>query len=183
MNKLSIIAIAVLGLTTANIATAETNPVGVYVGGQLGAFSVDLEGDSESGQSYGLYGGYNFNEWFSLEVNLYTTNDFLKEDGIDVSAAAFSVEPKFTWVIDDTFSIYGKAGVASAGIYAESSLGDIDFTGAGFTIGAGINAAITEKLTVRLAYDLNPVTLEHDDSGVSLDVDLSNLTLGLQYQF
>ena len=62
MKKLSIMLLAVLGFTASTYAAAETERVGAYVGGQIGALSVDVEGESESGQSYGAYGGYNFNE-------------------------------------------------------------------------------------------------------------------------
>ncbi|MCL1051388.1 porin family protein [Shewanella abyssi] len=176
------VALAVLGLTASNVASAETDRVGAYVGGQIGAFSADVEELSESGQSYGLYGGYNFNEWFGLEAVLYGTNDILEEDGISVSATSFSVAPKFTWVINDTFSLYGKVGLASAALVFESGSEELDFTGNGVVVGAGINAALTEKLTIRLGYDLTSTTLEIDDLG-DVDAEYSNVTLGMHYHF
>ncbi|ACJ27088.1 OmpA-like transmembrane region [Shewanella piezotolerans WP3] len=184
MNKLSIVALTVLGLIASNAALAETDRVGAYAGGQIGAFSADLEGGSESGQSYGAYGGYNFNEWFGLEGALYLTNDFIDEGEATANALSFSAAPKFTWVINDTFSLYGKVGIASAAIVIESALPDIDYTGVGLTYGAGVNAAITEKLTVRLGYDFMSATLESDDFDLpDADVEFSNVTLGMHYQF
>ncbi|MCL1058374.1 porin family protein [Shewanella gelidimarina] len=184
MKKISIVALAVLGLTTSHIASAETDRVGAYVGGQIGAFSADAEGDSESGQSYGAYGGYNFNEWFGLEGTLYITNNFVDEDFVDVYAAAFSVAPKFTWVINDTFSLYGKVGVASVAMVIDNPIRDIDYSGFGLTVGAGVNAALTNNLNIRLGYDYTSAELDSDDFGTSdFDIDLSNVTLGMHYQF
>ncbi|QQX79935.1 porin family protein [Shewanella sp. KX20019] len=184
MKKVSIVALAVLGLATSNMASAETDRVGAYVGGQIGAFSADIENESDSGQSYGAYGGYNFNEWFGLEGTLYVTNNFVDEDYFDVFAASFSVTPKFTWVINDTFSLYGKVGVASVAMVIDSPIRDIDYSGFGLTVGAGVNAALTEKLTLRLGYDFTAATLDSDDFGAGdIDMDLSNVTLGMHYQF
>ncbi|PKG55453.1 porin family protein [Shewanella sp. Choline-02u-19] len=184
MKKLSIVALAVLGLAASNIASAETDRIGAYVGGQIGAFSADVEGDSESGQSYGAYGGYNFNEWFGLEGTLYITNNFVDEDFVDVYAASFSVAPKFTWVINDTFSLYGKVGVASVAVIMDGVFRDVDYTGVGLTAGAGVNAALTNNLNIRLGYDYTSADLDSDDFGASdFDIDLSNVTLGMHYQF
>ncbi|MFT5789319.1 MAG: outer membrane immunogenic protein [Shewanella sp.] len=184
MKKLSIVALAVLGLATSNVASAETDRVGAYVGGQIGAFSADVEGDSESGQSYGAYGGYNFNEWFGLEGTLYVTNDFADTEYASINAASFSVAPKFTLVLNDTFSLYGKVGVASVAVVVDSAFRNIDYSGFGLTVGAGVNAAITDKLNIRLGYDFTSADLDSDDFGADdVDMDLSNVTLGMHYQF
>ncbi|MCL1094405.1 porin family protein [Shewanella kaireitica] len=184
MKKLSIIALAVLGLTTSTVASAETDRIGAYVGGQIGAFSAEVEGDSESGQSYGAYGGYNFNEWFGLEGTIYLTNDFVDNEFASIHAASFSVAPKFTLVLNDTFSLYGKIGVASVAVVADSFIRDVDYSGFGLTVGAGVNAAVTDKLNIRLGYDFTSADLDSDDFGTQdIDMDLSNVTLGMHYQF
>ncbi|QQX79934.1 porin family protein [Shewanella sp. KX20019] len=184
MNRIAIVAMMVCGLTASSVASAETDRVGAYVGGQIGAFSADIEDLSESGQSYGLYGGYNFNEWFGIEAALYGTNDFLEEDGISVNAGSFSAAPKFTWVINDTFSVYGKVGLASAALVFESGSEELDFSGIGVIAGAGVNAALTEKLTIRLGYDFTSAALETDDYDLDdFDAEYANVTLGIHYQF
>ncbi|MFT5789913.1 MAG: outer membrane immunogenic protein [Shewanella sp.] len=184
MKKLSIVALAVLGLATSNVASAETDRVGAYVGGQIGAFSADVEGDSESGQSYGAYGGYNFNEWFGLEGTLYVTNDVVDNEYASVNAGSFTVTPKFTLVLNDTFSLYGKVGVASVAVIMDGVFRDVDYTGVGLTAGAGVNASLTNNLNIRLGYDYTSADLDSDDFGASdFDIDLSNVTLGMHYQF
>ncbi|ACJ27087.1 Outer membrane protein, putative [Shewanella piezotolerans WP3] len=184
MKKLSIVALAVLSLTASAYASAETDRVGAYVGGQIGAFSADVEGDSESGQSYGAYGGYNFNEWFGLEGTIYLTNDFVDNEYASVNAASFSVAPKFTLVLNDTFSLYGKIGLASVAVVTDTFIRDVDYQGFGLTVGAGVNAAVTDKLNIRLGYDFTSAELDSDDFGAQdIDMDLSNVTLGMHYQF
>ena len=176
--------LAVLGFTASTYAAAGTERVGAYVGGQIGALSVDVEGESESGQSYGAYGGYNFNEWFGLEGTIYLTNDFVDNEFASVYAASFSVAPKFTLVLNDTFSLYGKVGLASVAVVVDNVIRDIDYQGFGLTAGAGVNAAITDKLNIRLGYDFTAAELDSDDFGAQdIDMDLSNVTLGMHYQF
>lgn len=184
MNKLSILALGIAAIISSANAFATTDRTGFYVGGEIGAIEAKEGGESESGQSFGAYGGYNFNDWFGLEATLYGTNDLADNDFASVNAAAFSVAPKFTVVLNDTFSLYGKVGVSSVAVVIDSAFRDVDYSGYGVTVGAGVNAALTESLNLRLGYDYTNVDLDSDDFGAAdFDVDLSRFTLGMHYQF
>ncbi|MCL1125928.1 outer membrane beta-barrel protein [Shewanella surugensis] len=202
-----------LTLGCANTAMAETNDTGFYVGGDIGRTQLkfgSLLDDSTT--SVGAYGGYQFNEWFAIEGHVFGTADY--DTGLegqsgsyngntftitkaDVSAAAISITPKVTWQINEIFSAYAKAGISYMqvnsewgatlnGSYGTSSL---DYDGFGYVLGAGVNAAITPHLVVRLGYEFMNGDLETNDSLAQatnmdkMDTDLSQFSLGLHYQF
>ena len=205
MKKMSTAVLAIMAMSGSMMANADTDRTGFYVGGEFGAVKADLDNtdDSLSGQSYGTYGGYNFNEWFGLEGTLYGTSD-LGEDNVSFNLASFAITPKFTLVLNDTFSLYAKAGlsfVSARTEYSETKPSFVvtgtrvsiktvttkkenDHFGAGFVVGAGVNAALTEHLNLRLGYDYTSVDLDSDDFGApDIDTDLSRFTLGMHYQF
>ncbi len=187
MNKLSIVAISLLStLATAQVSAA-TDTTGFYVGGALNRVTVDGDDftDSQSGTGAGIYGGYNFNEWFGLEANLFATGDLGDKD-IDVSAGALSFTPKFTAQINDIFSAYAKVGIASMAIVLDGNGIDEDLTGFGWTYGVGVNAAVTEHLNIRVSYDVTTGKLDADNNYLGLkdiDTDIKQFAVGVHYQF
>ncbi|MDB2386640.1 porin family protein [Shewanella sp.] len=191
MNKISMLTLATLSMAASNVAMAETDRTGAYIGAQVGAFSSDQThktssnaSDSGSGQSYGVYGGYHFNEWFGLESTLYFTNDFIDRKDTRVHLGSYSITPKVTFALNDTFSLYGKAGIEYVSVSSKSGKTTTDFSDYAFVVGAGINAAITDSLNVRLGYDYSSVDLKEDKSNATvIEMDMSNVTLGLHYQF
>lgn len=202
-----------LTLGCVNSAIAETNDTGFYVGGDIGSTQLKILGESDSATSVGAYGGYNFNEWFAIEGHVFGTGDY--DTGIvgqdiygatvtkaDVSAVALSIAPKATWHINDTFSAYAKAGISFMKVDLDGALAgggntanlSGDYDGWGYVLGAGVNAAITEHLVVRLGYEYMEADLKGDTTvsatGVNRtaeskfdDSKLSQFSLGLHYQF
>ncbi|AVV84258.1 MULTISPECIES: porin family protein [Shewanella] len=185
MKKLSIVIISLLSTLVATQVSAETDKTGFYVGGAVNRVTLDALGDSESGTGFGVYGGYNFNEWFGLEANLFATGD-LGDRNVDMSAGALSFTPKFTAQINDIFSVYAKVGIASMAVNVDGFGFDEDFTGFGWTYGAGINAAVTEHLNIRVSYDVTTGDLDADHSYVGIkdmDTDIKQFAVGVHYQF
>ncbi|GIU30787.1 membrane protein [Shewanella hafniensis] len=187
MNKLSIVAISLLSALATAQASAANDTTGFYVGGALNKVTLDGDDvtDSRSGTGLGAYGGYNFNEWFGLEANLFATGDLGDKD-IDVSAGALSFTPKFTAQINDIFSAYAKVGIASMAIVLDGNGIDEDLTGFGWTYGVGVNAAVTEHLNIRVSYDVTTGKLDADDNYLGLkdiDTDIKQFAVGVHYQF
>ncbi|AZQ12427.1 porin family protein [Shewanella khirikhana] len=189
MNKLKVAALVAMMVSGA--AMAETDKTGFYVGGALNQVKASGDGEGSSdGVGFGAYGGYNFNEWFGLEANLFASGD-LGEDGVDIGAGALTFAPKFTYHFNDTFSAFAKVGVASMAVVVDYGPFDRDFTGWGVTWGVGVNAALTDNLNLRLSYDRTRGDLDDDsywfegeNYGGKLDnVDISQIALGLHYQF
>ena len=187
MNKLSIVAISLLSALATAQASAANDTTGFYVGGALNKVTLDGDDvtDSRSGTGLGAYGGYNFNEWFGLEANLFATGDLGDKD-VDISAGALSFTPKFTAQINDIFSAYAKVGIASMAVNVDGYGYDEDFTGFGWTYGVGVNAAVTEHLNIRVSYDVTTGDLDADRSYLGLkdiDTDIKQFAVGVHYQF
>lgn len=187
MKKLSIVAAALLSAFVATQVSAATDTTGFYVGGALNKVTVDVLDESESGTGFGVYGGYNFNEWFGLEANLFATGDLGDRD-VDIGAGALSFTPKFTAQINDIFSAYAKVGIASMAMNVDGYVSgyhvDEDFTGFGWTYGVGVNAAVTEHLNIRVSYDVTTGDLEADrHNSIDIDTDIKQFAVGMHYQF
>ncbi|MFB2663064.1 porin family protein [Shewanella mangrovisoli] len=185
MKKLSLVAVSLLSTLVASQASAAADTTGFYVGGALNRVTVEAFDDSETGTGFGVYGGYNFNEWFGLEANLFATPD-LGDSDVDITAGALTFAPKFTLQINDMFSAYAKVGVASMAMNVDGLGFDEDFTGFGWTYGVGINAAVTERLNVRFSYDVTTGDLEADHKHLNvndIDTDMKQLAIGVHYQF
>ncbi|ACA86193.1 porin family protein [Shewanella woodyi] len=184
MKTLTIAAASLLAIFASSNVAAANDHSGFYVGGSLGQLKVKTE-DSDNGLGFGAYGGYNFNDWFGLEANMYLSGD-LGGNGYDLGAGTFAFTPKFTYQINDTFAVYGKVGIASMAVVYRPDRGiDEDFTGFGWVYGVGVNASITENLNIRLGYDIvkGDLDSEYSFSEQNVDTDISNFALGMHYQF
>lgn len=213
MKAFSSAAVLLLTLGCTHTVMADTSDNGFYVGGDIGRTQLKFGSFDESATSIGAYGGYNFNEWFAVEGHVFGTGDY--DTGLEgqsgtfngntvaitkaeLSAAAISITPKVTWQINETFSAYAKAGVTYMNISSElggtyngfySSV-SADYDGWGYVLGAGVNAAITPHLVVRLGYEFMEADLKSDDWAAQAfnatkmdDTKLSQFSLGLHYQF
>ncbi|BDY06783.1 porin family protein [Ferrimonas sp. YFM] len=178
--KKSILATAVLAMMISGSALAKE---GAYVGGSLGSAKLDPSNDSTA-TSFGAYGGYNFTDWFGIESSLFATTEFKQGDGVEVMGAAFSVAPRFILTLNEEFSLFAKAGLANTLVNVDTPIGDTDLDGIVFSWGVGLDWSVGEHLGLRLAYEMNDGELEHEDfSSVDVDVELSQLYLGVHYHF
>ncbi len=185
MKKLTIVTASLLAVFASSNVAAANEHTGFYVGGSLGQLKLKSEGSSIDGTGFGAYGGYNFNDWFGLEANMFLSGD-LSEGDADFGAGTFALTPKFTYQINDTFAVYGKVGIASmVAVASPANERDEDFTGFGWVYGVGVNASVTEHLNIRLGYDIvkGELDSEHYDGDKNIDADISNFALGMHYQF
>lgn len=176
------------------MAVAKPQYPGFYVGGDLGTtrLSFDNVSGSDSAFSFGAYGGYNVNEWFGIEGHLYGTSDFSGNSGEDIYAAVFSITPTFTLNFNDMFSGFLKGGISFIDLRFERDLGYLgtytnDLTGVGYVLGAGIDAAVSDHIVIRLAYEYTSGDLDFDDDNIyysgSYQTNLSQFSLGVHYLF
>ncbi|MBB1437941.1 porin family protein [Shewanella sp. SG41-4] len=158
---------------------------GFYIGGAVNKTELgsDDASGSESATGFGVYGGYQFNDWFGLESNFFAAN--VGEDDFDVVAGALTFTPTFTLHFNETFSGFVKVGLASMAVVVDGYYDDFTASGIGFTYGVGINAALTEHLNLRLSYDMSKGDLDIDEYGYvdDIDAEIEQLALGLHYQF
>lgn len=174
---------------------------GFYLGGAIGNAKLSASNDvienffninkhqefeTDSVLSKGLYGGYDFNRWFSIESSVFYMKDELEYNN-EVTGVYFSLTPKFTIPIHELFSIYAKVGLAYMTLeydikYNDNTRDDIsDSQGnTSFILGMGANANITEYLTLTIGYDW----IQSIGSYAFADnVTIEQVTLGLAYKF
>ncbi|WP_298773309.1 porin family protein [uncultured Shewanella sp.] len=192
MNKYCGSALLLMGLLGSASVVAETDREGFYVGGDIGSTELDFDGgvSHDAEYSVGVYGGYHFNDWFGVEGHLFGTGDYSNDSDFDSHASAFSIAPKLTLAFNDIFSAYVKAGLAYMVISNEvdTVYGTYtnDLSGVGYVFGAGVNAAVSDNLVLRVAYEKTSGDLEFEHDFYYYDdisTDLSQFSVGMHYQF
>lgn len=157
MKKL-LIAAAVSGLLAGGPAAAQ-----MYLGAGVGAAKTDSNETSTK-----IYGGFNFNPTWGMEVALTDLNRFR---GADIES--WSIAGTARMPIADRLSLMGKLGATSnrpkfAGGSNHSDL----------LLGIGVNYALTPKIGLRLEYeDFGKL------SGTGSDTSGTNLGLSVNYTF
>lgn len=156
---------------------------GFYIGGAVNKTELgsgDISGSADA-TGFGIYGGYQFNDWFGLESNFFAAD--VGEDDLDVVAGALTFTPTFTARFNETFSVFAKVGVASMAVVVDGYGEDFTASGFGLTYGIGLNAAITENLNLRVSYDMSKGDIDEDSYIDDVDAEIEQLALGLHYQF
>jgi len=167
---------------------------GGYVGGLFGYEWGDAKVDkgpslSPDGWMGGLYGGYNFqtNDYavFGLEGDISLS-------GAEDKANGYTVENKWNGTVRarvglafDRFMLYGTGGLAVGQVEVKTGGNSDSSTRAGWTIGAGMEAAITNNLVGRLEYRYTDLGSHNYDVSPKRDVDFqsSQVMVGLGYKF
>ena len=196
--------------TSAFAASSTKEHTGWYVGGGLGYFDVNakekvsrplLVDDQASTASIEVYGGYNFTEYFGLEISLIDSGDVAENSGYDAYFLPIMFTPKFTWQINDTVSLYGKLGL-TLGTYimqddAFWSDDNIVWSGIGGVAGIGTNISLTRLLNLRISYDYTQTRMRSDTDDIGyfrygylffmpvedIDVKSSRFSAGVYVQF
>ncbi|WP_299494099.1 porin family protein [uncultured Shewanella sp.] len=190
MKKILLVSLCILPL----FAMAKPQYPGFYVGGDIGTtrLSFDDFSGSDSAMSFGAYGGYNFNDWFGIEGHIYGTTDYSDVSGEDVNAGVLTITPTFTLNFNDMFSGYLKGGISFIDISFERDTTywgtyNNDLTGVGYVLGAGVDAAVSDHIVIRLAYEFTSGDLDFDNNDYYYDnnyrTNLSQFSLGVHYLF
>lgn len=175
---------------------------GWFVGGTLSYAEGETEAGNvklldEEGIGFGVYGGYNFNEWFGLEGSSFQSENMAGDSsGLD-SAEFFTLSfmPKLTVNFNDSFGIYFKAGPTFVNYTEEyydyeGDYWDDEFDWSEVILGAGIGTEISiqDGVKLRLSYDYVSGNLDEnwydwDAPNERVDVTLGRFSLGAHYQF
>lgn len=172
------------------------NNTGWYVGGAVGSASTEVSvgysSEKERTESFAIYGGYNFNDWFGLEANFFVTGNAANDNSYDAAFGALSLTPKVTVRVTPAVAFYAKAGPSSMAYVEDydyrdsygSHSGDESWDAVVWTYGVGAEFAVTNNVIVRVAYDHYSGDLEHEDDYYSdLDTEIGQTSLGVHYQF
>lgn len=188
----------VLALSCQNVIAADA-PIndkqsGWFVGGDLGKLNSKIKFDGESytdkGWTLGALGGYKFNHWFALEGAVSISEDVGDVSGIDVTYNYLSFMPKFTYVISDQFSLYGKAGIATLILSVtdddEDDFDDIDsLDDTKLGLGLGAEYRFDNGVNVRLGYEMMNADLDGNNGfyDIEAESDFRRLAVAVYFQF
>ncbi len=144
-----------------------------YVGVKVGQFDLDVDG-ADDPTAYGVYGGYNFDPNFGVEVE-YVGSDDADYYGGDIDAKTYGAYGTYRYAFPNS-GLYakGKVGIAKteleasatvAGITRKASVDDTSLAG-----GIGLGYAVSQDFSVEAEYDI-----------VGSDADL--MTIGAHVKF
>lgn len=177
---------------------------GFYVGGNIGAgfgnSDTRYRGGSadiyQSGVVGGVYGGFNYQ--FHPNVVIGAEADFtftdLDGDGA-IPGAGARVKQQANWLSTvraragyayDRFLAYGTGGVAFADLETSAPGGSESNTRTGWTVGGGLEAAITDNIVGRVEYqyvDFGSDSSRIGGRSVSSDFNASIVRAGIAYKF
>ena len=144
-----------------------------YAGVKVGQFDLDENG-ADDPTAYGVYGGYNFDPNFGMEVE-YVGSDDADYRGGDIDAKTYGAYGTYRYAFPNT-GLYakGKLGIAKTEVEGDYTVGlnrvsvsDDDTSLAG---GVGLGYAVNPDFSVEAEYDM-----------LGSDADL--MTVGAQLKF
>jgi OOP family OmpA-OmpF porin len=182
----SIVALASVSLVTPFLAHAE----GTYIKASIGRSNYKIDGGSNehtTGGSLGL--GYSIDKNWDAEIG-YTNFGTVKYSDPDPSQSG-SLKTQTIYAagigklpITDTFSVFGKAGVAFN--YSKATIDGTPYssskTNTALLLGAGLNYQFTKELAATLDYTYygkGKITF----GGETGDFKLDQVSAGLKYYF
>lgn len=159
--------------------------LGATLGYGFGSFGAsNALGDTNvSGIKGGLYGGYNFDLGNQIVVGAEVDGNV---DGVDGTTSQGKAKQRWDSTARgrvgyafDHYLAYGTAGAAISGAKVETPTGDDSATHLGWVVGAGIEGALTDKVTARVEYQYADYGKKNYDTGVpgGTDVDFSTNTI------
>ena len=183
-----------VGLLGTNSASAQVTDNtlqakdGFYVGGNYGYLKVDGQDDFDDDNDMwqGLV-GYRFNRYLAVEGSMIDFGDY----GSDVSNAdtdGFTAAVKGMLPLSEHFAVFVKGGqLWWESDYNVSGLtGDVDDES--LFIGAGVNYAISQNLSINAEYTIYDTELDAQELSNNLgdrdfETDLKQASVGVEYRF
>lgn len=159
-------------------AVTATTPVfadnGFYTGIGVTQAFVDERGLDEDDTGGKIYGGYKFNDYFSIEGSYYDFGN-IEDAGRQLEADGVSLAIIGSLPLTQYVSIFAKAGThdwdaEARGVFPGQSLRDSD-TDAFY--GAGVQYNFTDSITVRAEVERYEVE----------ELDFDAATIGIQFNF
>ncbi len=147
--------LALLGLFASASVLAQTPP-GFYAGVGVGKASIEVDdvGFDADDTAFKVFGGYNFNQNFALELAFFdggNPDERFGPGSVEVALDGINISALGRLPLNDVFSLFGKVGFASYdaevkgrignNVVASDDASDEDLTygiGAAFNIGSAI---------------------------------------------
>ena len=129
---------------------------------------IDIENRREQAHGFGVSGDVQLYDWFSLWAG--SSAAVLETETVDVTTAVIGIGVRAHTPVTDKLSAYAAIGHLTAKVDAEWADGrdarvSVSTDGNGYTLGAGMRAAVLSRL--ELSVDVSLVSIE-DESDTSL---------------
>lgn len=164
----AILSVALSGVASA--AQAAENDRGFYAGVGAGSSFVDERNYDDEDLAYSVFGGYQFNRYFSLEAGYADFGELApRGEGRDLEATSAYLAAVGNVPITERFSAYAKAGVQYWDLDAAlpGLTGTRDASGTDPVYGVGVQYRFSDRFALRGEY----TRFEIDD----LDLDLAQV--------
>lgn len=158
---------------------------GFYVGGLVGYGLGDADGFEPDGFLGGITAGFNY----QVDQILFGVEGDIAYTGIEEEGAT---EYSMDWVgtmrgrigyAFDRFVVFGTGGFAWTAAEYDSPGGDDDHLHGGWTVGGGIEAALTGNISAKFDYLYMNFSEELYTPGGDIEPDLHTFRLGVNYKF
>jgi len=180
----------------APVADIETAPAYLWAGGYAGVFGGYVRGDtngvasSTNGINGGAYGGHNWQRdqfVFGVEGDAgYSGANGTSAAGVTADQGAFgSLRARFGYDVNP-FLLYGTVGAAATNMKVSNGASSDSNILYGYTVGAGVEAFVTEKITTRLEYrytDYGSSNFNIGGTNVSTGFDDHSVRAGIGLKF
>lgn len=180
MNKIilgSLVGATLLSMAGLSAAQADTPLAGAYAGIQ-GGYDIFDFGTNGKGIEGGVYMGYNApvaeKVLIGGEINLNVTD---AKSSIAAAKAKndYGIAARAGYLVTDNSMLYLRAGYQRA-LISVDTLGSQHFDG--WSLGAGIEAALTDNISARAEFVYNRY-----NHGLGLHPDQKNMNVGVAYHF
>jgi OmpA-OmpF porin, OOP family len=184
---------AVLLLSSAVAAPAFADNSGFYAGIDVGTARSGTPNNVSAAPSIsknrtvaGVLGGYQFNQYWGVEAQYTGAGKVDASQGATSSSAkadAWGLDAVGTLPLSDTFSLYGKLGVASTKTSVSSTVppGITGATRTAATYGAGLQYNASSSIGIRLGWDRYGARTTK--AGANSDYNSNVYSIGALYKF
>lgn len=175
-------------LMSPQVNAAAENAGEFYLGAKTGWSNFDFcqaDGDCDDDAWAGsVYGGYQFNEWFSLEGGYnYLGNSKEHVSGTEINKTQLQngeLGAKLDWNLTSAWNLFGKVGGSYNYIDQETVSYDETEENWSLMLGAGVEYQISHNWRLRTEYQWFDNVGEKGTTGKT---DVNYLSLGLSYYF
>lgn len=155
MNTLqkTLIALATGSLLSVSAQAAVNYAGQPYVGVKAGQFNLDVDG-ADKPTAYGVYGGYNFDPNFGVEVEYMGSDDADYKTNGEIDAKTYGAYGTYRYYVPNASGLYakGKLGIAKTEVEATAPGVNLSSSDTGLAGGIGLGLALNNNMSIEGEY-------------------------------
>ncbi len=177
--KKVVFALALASLAGFASAQRKADVSGMYIGGDLGGTMLSCSGcTSETKTSFGIFGGYQFNENFAAELS-YKSLASWEVSRVTLRYNSYGASLKATYPVSKDVGVSARLGFNSINVSASGGGSSVRSEGKTKALfGAGAEYVVSPNLSVRA--ELTNHSTEDKSAGLP---SMNNISVGFAYKF